>query len=180
MNKKGFTLIELMAVIVVLAILFSFAIFSYSRYLKMSRDKMLKIAVNTVEDSALSAFTECNKGVNNSFCSKYGVLNVGDSANVLVTDLIDNKYLEDVKDPYNRNQKCNVGSYVKVTRKSVTVNGVEDDSNISYDYISCVRCGEKGSQARFAMGKIMKDKGYTNEEIMACTELASSEVNRIN
>ena len=49
MNKKGFTLIELIGVIALLSIIVSLATYSLTKYLIQGREKSFKILVNTLE-----------------------------------------------------------------------------------------------------------------------------------
>lgn len=182
MNKKGFTLIELLAVISLLAILLVFAVFSYSRYLKIGKDKILKVDINTMEDATLSAFTDCVKDSTGAFCVEYPLPEAGNKAIVWYSDLIKYNNIDEFKNPYNKDEYCDSSnSYVEVTRKATTtLTGETDSSDISFDYVTCLRCGEKNSQARFKMAKILKDKNVGTDQIMNCTELTLNQVNGIN
>ena len=180
MNKKGFTLIELLSVIVLLAIILVFAVFSYTRYLKLSKDKILKVDINTIEDAALTALTDCEKNPTGEFCTKYPIPDGGSSITILYSDLINNDYVENFKNPYNKDEYCDANSYVVVTRKVTnTLTGSVDDSDLSFTYNTCLRCGGVNSQARFKMGKIMKDNGLDTTEISSCTQLTTSQIDSI-
>ncbi len=50
LNKKGFTLIELIAVIVIIALLFMFVVPNFSKYLEASRQKSEEIFYGEIED----------------------------------------------------------------------------------------------------------------------------------
>lgn len=51
LNKKGFTLIELIAVIVIIALLFMFVVPNFSKYLEASRQKSEEIFYGEIEDT---------------------------------------------------------------------------------------------------------------------------------
>ena len=128
MNEKGFTLIELMSVIILLAILLSFAVFSYSRYLRISKDEVLKIAANSAENAALEAFTDCQTGISNSFCVNHPLPTSGNSDKIFLNELVDNRYIEAIVNPYNKGEYCDLNnSYVEVTRKVVNIRHKNSD-----------------------------------------------------
>lgn len=56
--KKGFTLVELMVVITVIAILMTIAIVSFTRIQKQARDTKRKADIRTIETALQARFTE--------------------------------------------------------------------------------------------------------------------------
>ena len=173
MNKKGFTLVELLGVIVVLAILLTLVVFAYSRYLSASRDKLFRVAVNSFEDSTLEAITDCTNGTHNSFCTNHSIPEMGESITVTLAELEANNYIERIKNPYDKGGDPCTGTIV-ATRETTA-----DKSNISFTYKTCLVCGETGNKARFTMGSIMYEKGSSDSEIASCTGLSSTEINSL-
>ena len=77
-NQKGFTLIEMLAVVILLAILMAIAVGSYYSYIKKSRDDSFKIAENTIQNDVKNAYADCLSNSKNEFCinhSGYGEKN---------------------------------------------------------------------------------------------------------
>ena len=174
-NKKGFTLIELLGVIILLVILFGISFFAYSRYLQMSRDKTFSIAVNSMEDATLDALTDCLRGTKNNFCNKYEIPEIGDTVKVYLSDLVSNKYIEAIRNPFEGSEECSKNnSYVIVSRDGT------DAANISFKYKSCLVCGTVGSGARLSMAKVMIDKGEEdNSTIMECTGVSLKQIEKL-
>ncbi len=135
MNKKGFTLIELIGVIVLLSIITSIATVSLNNYLKQGREKSFKILQNSMEDATLEAFTSCLANPNSSdFCRVHNIPEIlGAGERITLKELLDNDFIEDVKNPWKTSEKCSEDSYVIATRNS--------DDSISFDYKTCLICG---------------------------------------
>lgn len=149
MGKRGFTLVEMLAAIILLAILMGFATVSYSKALKRGREKSFDIAVNSFSDAVISAYTDCSANLSdNSFCTNHSLPNVGSTDTIYLSELVRYQYIEQVKNPYNTNQNCDDNSYVKVTRKNVNVknnNNSLDTEDIDIDLVTCLICGDKRS-----------------------------------
>lgn len=195
-NNKGFTLVELLAVIAILAIIMGFATWTYTRYLKSSRLESLELDVNSVEDSVASAYNDCKNGSSNIICENMLKLDDKDdsgnyvSQTFMLRELINGQYIEDIKNPYQKSEVCDKNnSYVIVTREKVNVthknpDGTEeilgeDESNVSLKYIACVRCGKTGDSVRHDMAKIMLKKEIADEEIINCTEITSAQLSSL-
>ena len=174
-NKKGFTLIELLGVIVILAILLTMATFSYSSYLKRSKEKAIDIAINSIEDAAGSALEDCETnigtGATNNFCNNHaGIPNVNVEDEISLDELIKSHYIERVKSPYKSGDFCT--GYTKVkrvpvdqvthTRKNSDGSTTEetwegDDSNINLVYDTCITCSGK-TTCSLCIGKTTCEK----------------------
>ena len=106
MNKKGFTLIELIGVIVLLALITSIATVALNNYLKQGRERSFKILQNSIEDAVLDAYTAClaNDG-SSDFCRVHSIPEIsGAGERVTLKELLDNGFIEDVKNPWKTSE----------------------------------------------------------------------------
>ena len=118
-NKKGFTLVELLGVVLLLAILLVIAIPSIMRYMKNGTKSYYRSLESELKVSGVD------------YMETYRTLlpkNIGHVTVVELQELIDNKYIDPVKD-----EKGNLCEG-QVTVKKVKTN--------SYEYHSCLKCGE--------------------------------------
>ena len=113
-NDKGFSLVELLAVIVVLGILITVATFTYQSILNNSKNKVYKEYEITMKDAAMM------------FVIKNGVPS---GSKVTMSDLVSNQYLDKFVDP--EDAKDCPDSYVTVIANS-------NYSDISYN--ACLIC----------------------------------------
>lgn len=74
-NKKGFSLVELMAVLVILGVVFAIAIPSYNSYTKKARNTLYSSYISNIKDATSAYLEEC---LRNNTCSK---LNDNDNYN---------------------------------------------------------------------------------------------------
>ena len=119
-NRKGFSLIELIAVIVILGLILIIAIPQFTGSLKTFRTDYYKSLDGNVLNSGKAFFSDNRIYLPNKYL---------DSAIVDVNTLIDEKYLKELKD-YN-GASCNIKeSYVIAIRKS--------KDEITYDV--CIKC----------------------------------------
>ena len=148
-NNKGFTLVELLAVVMILGAIMAMASLSYTSYLKRSRDKSFDLAVNSMEDAAQSALQDCETGASNDtdtglptgFCiSHSGIPEVGETVTINLSELVNYHYIDQIMSPYNTKEKCT--GRVQVRRS--TVNASVDSSNFELVFPNtCLRCGNK-------------------------------------
>ena len=124
LNKKGFTMVELLAAVSIMAILSGIAVAAYSRY----QDKARQDAYKTMEQSAHYAAANYiqDKGV---------IIPSGTSKTFEVIDLIDAGFLEKLEDPRAKGFYCHNGSTVEVTRTKGS-SGTLDE----YTYIVKIKC----------------------------------------
>ena len=133
MNKKGFTMVELMAVIIILGILMSLAYMGVTQYLERARDA-------TYEDFEENIRT----GATNYLIDHTGSIpDVGESIVIDVSKLICEGYVEELQDPHSptKGGTCNLNSYAIVTREEDT------SSNMMITYEACLSCSEYKSEA---------------------------------
>jgi prepilin-type N-terminal cleavage/methylation domain-containing protein len=87
MNKKGFTLVELLAVIVILGVLLSLVVVSVNTYLKKAKETSLNSLVKSIEEASEIYLSDHS--------SEYPQLNVvGSSFNFELGELVDNDYIK--------------------------------------------------------------------------------------
>lgn len=141
MNKKGFTLVELMAVIAIIGILSGIAVGAVSKYQIKARNDTYK----NYEDNLKSA-TKNYLLYNTSEIPASGTYTTVNS-----DDLIQGNYLDDMVDPVNNKKKCS--AIIIVTTNSDTKTNPDSDTNtdnsnitssnttnIDLDYEVCLSC----------------------------------------
>ena len=139
MNNKGFTLIELISTIAILAIIVTLATFSLSGHLKSGREKAFDILVNSFEDGVLEAFTSCiSNPTGSDFCQNHSIPEFDKSDKVYLNELETEEFVEKMKNPWNTSERCDSSSYIVVTRDS--------KDNISFSYDTCLICGTHRSE----------------------------------
>jgi len=131
MNKKGFTLVELLATVTLLGVITSLAVVSYSKYVKKTREAVYNDYEDTLKNASTSYFLN-NTGM---------VPKIGGETKVLATTLVEQNYLESLKDPSNKNITCNNKSYVIVTRKDNV------GFNMDLEYKICLVCSKYKSSS---------------------------------
>ncbi|MBP5684399.1 MAG: type II secretion system protein, partial [Bacilli bacterium] len=92
MNKKGFTLVELIGVIVILAILSLLAVRTYGNVMNNIAKKQLEEKILTIEKAAMS-YGQDNKGLLTGSCVIDGET-YSKCATVKVSDLISDNRIE--------------------------------------------------------------------------------------
>lgn len=117
MNNKGFTMVELIAVVALIAILSGVTISAVTRQMEKSKRKTYK----THEENLKRATT--------NYLSTHTELANSSSLIIKAQDLINEGFLEDLNDPVNKDETCNSKSYVIVTAKYDTA----ESYNINYD-----------------------------------------------
>lgn len=120
-NKKGFTLVELIAVITILGVICMIAIPSYNNYIKKAKDKKCEADKLAIIDATKTFINDCiskNKCVTNENISHY----VGNS-NLKVSVLISNSYLN--------------SDYTKYDSNSINIKKEDDIYNVYVPGLSC-------------------------------------------
>ena len=123
-NKKGFTVVELLVVLVILGILLTLAYMGISGYLNNARNK-------TYEDFEQNIID----GVTNYLIDHTGSIpDEGESLVVDVEKLVCEGYVDDLQDPRESARTCNLESYAIVKRNNDT------SSNMDIEYSACLKC----------------------------------------
>ena len=120
MKNKGFTMVELLATILILGILMTIAIGAYSRY----RERASRDAYKTLSKSAANA-------AENYFMDN---LNNDKTVTVDLQTLVDEEYLESLKDPWDKEKECK-GIVVREEESTK-----QQDSIDSYTYNVTLKC----------------------------------------
>ncbi len=102
-NEKGFTMVELLSVLVILGVLLTVAVPSMSKYLQKGQD----FSYETAERSLYEA--------SQNYILTLPLLN-NTTSKVEVNFLINKRYLKSIKDPKNQNRNCDEKSYVNVKK----------------------------------------------------------------
>lgn len=144
MNKKAFTLIEMLAVVLILGLLVSISGGIYNSYLSSSRVKSFKIAEESFVNAVKEAYLDCNgNNPNNTFCNNHSMLTgPGETARITLKELVDDNYIEDIRNPYDTDEFCD-SSYSYVTAKNSTNTSL---INIDVSYTVCLICGNHRSE----------------------------------
>lgn len=121
MRKNGFTLIEMLAVLVILGILSVVAIAGTMKYLEQAKKQ-------TMNDYEVSMY---NAARNYLIKNTGKIPNSGSTNYINLATLIDSGYIKALKDPYNKSENCNE-SLSKVT---ITNNG---DVGVNADLVYTV------------------------------------------
>ena len=145
MNKKGFTLVELLGVIILLGILATIAVVGYSNYLGNSKKKAFTIEEENFISATRSAYADCiSNKTDNDFCSNHPNLETKYTYQfVYLKELIDDNYIRVIKNPYNVEQACDSEkSYVYVGSR----NDADSSVNSDISYKVCLICGDHKSK----------------------------------
>lgn len=120
-NKKGFTLVEVIATVVILGILLTTAIVGYNKYIKKAKTNYYSKQEDLVTQAGRDFFND-NRG--------RLPINVGEESCVLLSTLISNKYIDPVND-YNKNP-CNQDK-TKVCAQKISLTKYEYETTLVCD-----------------------------------------------
>jgi len=127
MNSKGFTMVELIAVVAIITILSGVTIGAVTRQMEKAKRKTYKTHETNL------------KRATNNFLSKHTELASGSTLRVSAQDLIKEGFLDDMGDPVNKGETCNRDSYVEVTGSYD--NSLDEHAyNINFDFKICLIC----------------------------------------
>lgn len=124
-NQKGFTMIELLATLVIIAIISTLTITAFSSYIKTTKEQKLKINENSIQEASILYVKEYREvleknNTTNAYC-------------ITVEELIQKGYLkENILD--NQIKK---NSYIKVYK---------NEDNLTYETSSLITSNDKYNQ----------------------------------
>ena len=119
MNNKGLTLIELLAVILIIGLLSGIGLISYNVFIDRAEERVYKSYENTMKAHAEMYLVD----------NSNSIPTIGNSVNLSITTL----GIDPINNPDDSNDKC-LNSYVKVTR------GTNTDGNVYLTYKVCLIC----------------------------------------
>ena len=130
-DRKGFTLVEILAVIVIIGILAIIVVPSVTSYVTNTRSETYLAHEKTMEEAAQSYTVDCINGQNP--CSLPGK---GNSKEIRLKELIEKEYSSRLQNPQEKNSFCDEEkSYVIIT-----------NDNDEYEFESCLYCGSYASK----------------------------------
>lgn len=129
MNNKGFTMVELLAVIALLAILSGTALLAVTRYVSSAQKKTYKNYEANLKGGAVNYLTAHTE------------LSAIENLKIYADDLIKEGYIEKLTDPIDNGKTCNNSnrskdSYIIVTGKRDTPTSY----NLTFTYKVCLIC----------------------------------------
>lgn len=140
-DKKAFTLIEMLAVMILFSILLAIAVPAYYAYIERSQKGAYQSAEKALTTSAMDAMLDCVNNRGKEFC-KNKRLPQSDNEYVKMTleQLIKGAYMDPIHDPKNRSKYCSEeDSYAYVLKNPESEKG-------GYTYHACLVCGSYVSE----------------------------------
>ena len=125
-NKKGFTLLELLAVIIILGILMTIAYMGISQYIRQTNDALYEDYEKNISTGATNYLIDHTGSIPDT----------GKTYRIDASKLICEGYIESLEDPKVDGATCNLESYAIVTRKNDSTSG-----NMDIEYKACLKCG---------------------------------------
>lgn len=126
LNKKGFSLVELLTTIVILGLLMSIAVGGVLIYINRSKDDAFETLEYTSYDGTVDYMMEHNV-----------LLNEGETMSVTLAELYAGDYIERPTDPNDNGRLCD---------GTVTVTNKSNSSTIGldkYEYVVKLECGNR-------------------------------------
>ncbi len=139
MKKNGFTLVELLATIIILGMILTMAYQAYHSYIRKSSEDSFKIAENTLRTNAKDAYADCLAGSTNEFCKNHQSFGYQNET-IYFHELIQYGYAEPIKDPDDSNSQCDES-------KSYVIAQVQNSTSMNkiVNYTVCLVCGNQKS-----------------------------------
>lgn len=130
-RENGFTLVELLAVVILMGVLSSIAVAGVTQYAEKARKQDFSILEKNMKTA-----------INNYFIDHSSLVPaIGSNTVVTAQTLINENYLTSMNDPDKGGSQCNLtASKVIVTR-----GGNQSDFNMKLNYKICVVCSKRKS-----------------------------------
>ena len=129
-NNKGFTLIEIISVIIIIGIISLIAVPAISQYVEKSKNTALTAYEKSMEAAAKNQIVKCLEG--NEKCN---LPKEDNKIKIYLSELIDEGYIDEMKNPETSEFCESFLSYVEV----------ENIGN-DYEYTACLFCGDYTTQ----------------------------------
>ena len=126
-NRNGFSLIELIGVIVILGIISLIAITEVNRYIKNTKTEMYKTYEKNIETATKNKMINCINEKDN--CT---IPENGDKLKISIESLVEDGYTEKLQDPEQKGSFCT--GYSEVTNSGASV------PNLNYNV--CLKCSK--------------------------------------
>ena len=123
LNKKGFTLVELLAVITIMGIIMSVAVGAVFIHLQNSRVQAMETIASSSYDGAVMYMIDNNM-----------MLNTNETTTITIKQLYEDGRIQRPADPYNTKEECG-GKVVLQNKTTSYTTGLED-----YRYTITVNC----------------------------------------
>lgn len=123
LNRRGFTLVELLAVIVIMGIVMSVAVAAVIVHLSNSRQQAMETIASSAYDGAVMYMMD-----NNIMLNKNQTIEIG------IDQLYEENRIDRPGDPYKTSEECD-GSVIIKNKTTDTTAGLED-----YQYTVTVEC----------------------------------------
>ena len=127
-KKNAFTLVEIIAAVIVMGIIAIIAVPSVIRYINDSTETTYLSYENSMEDAAKNHVIKC-VDENNPNCL---LPEQGEKKLVYLSDLVNSGYIDDMKDPKSDNFCESEISYVEIA----------NSGNTDFEYTACLYCGQ--------------------------------------
>ncbi len=147
-NNKGFTMIELLAVVVIMGLLTTIAVPAVYKYVTRARGTSTDTMMKSTFEAAENYMMDHNI-----------IVKAGDNYSIDIKDLVEEQYLEPLIDPISNSNRCDtaVDSKVYVTRITTDSEGNAYTIPV-YSYRVVIKCPESGE-----LGKVEGDDTKTIE-----------------
>lgn len=132
MNKRGFTLVELLASIVILGILSTVAVISYRNSISNAEMTVFETYEKSLRSAADEYYMNILKSSNIEEIKKVPKNNT--TSTLKISTLINNGYIDYIANPITPEDKC--------TDTSIYVTRHDEGSNISFEYQVCLLCDD--------------------------------------
>lgn len=204
-DKKGFTLMELIAVVIIIGLIMMITVPSILKYVRKTESKVVQSHLSTMENAAKARTVDlianndlfnCGKTVNEEGKYSCPLPKGGSVQKVSVRDLIDSGYTKDLKNPTSSKKQqeyCDAAtSYVAIENKG------GKDSYSDFEYRACLKCGGKefgkcreenledlknvcdinsGDCAAPTCKVLMENRDWTNKDVTTIVECQVEEKN---
>lgn len=150
-SQKGFTLIEILAVVIILAIAIGIAVPAYNSYIYSSQQRLFETAEKSLIKSATAVMLECARNRGDKICKgKYFPEKENEYTILYLKELIENGDIDPIHNPKHRDKYCDEENSYAYVLKNTNVDGGD------YTYHACLRCD--GYESKACNNKVLNQK----------------------
>lgn len=121
LNKKGYSLVELMATVAILGILSGIAVMAISAYTEKTRKKVYENFEKQMKDATVNYYTY-----------HLGDIPTSGTATVQTTTLVNESFLDEMVDPADNSKKCS-GKVIVKNNSNTTSGDINNNNSYNYD-----------------------------------------------